>query len=261
MTRYTPVILLVLAGCQSWNTGAAFVAYPPPLADHQQSERVPVAESAPSESTVHEPELAYLQMALDEMENGDADRAITHFEKFLLSHPRHLTARVELAELLFEKEDWDRSRLHFELFVVLAQEYGRLAVRPLVHAHSRLVEIAEAQGDAYAEHLNRGIGLFYLACRRAEEPDPEGENSADSLLCRAVLELQEARIEKPDQARVHWYLYQAWSRLGQRAAATRALVAADQLAMLSRLTPTERRELEQSSLLESNFTELLQTTP
>jgi hypothetical protein len=113
-----------------------------------------------------------------------------------------------------------------------------------------MVEIAEERGDAYEEHLHRGIGLYLLACRRATEPEPNGECSAGSILCRAAGELQEARKEQPDEARPHLYLYQVWSRLGQSTAAARSLSTADQLGLFSQLTPHERRQLQLAYLRE-----------
>jgi hypothetical protein len=164
-----------------------------------------------------------------------------------------------LGELLFRLHKAKEARSHFEQFIASAQEQGDKVFRYLIHCHSRMVEIAEERNDDYEEHLHRGIGLYLLACRRATEPDPDGEYSVSSILCRAAGELQEARKEQPDQARPHYYLYHVWSRLGQNAAAARSLTAADQRALLSNLTPHERQELQVAALRETNKPDSIKT--
>jgi hypothetical protein len=115
------------------------------------------------------------------------------------------------------------------------------------------MEIAEAEGDEYAEHLHRGIGLYLLARERAELPEieDEGEMSEEGLLCKAAGELTMARMARRDEARPCWYLYEVWSRLDQRQPALRHLRLADAAAPFSYLTPAERRELEVACLSRS----------
>lgn len=185
------------------------------------------------------------------LSQGQDLKAAEELARYVARRPEHLIARAQLGELLFRQKKIDASRLHFELFVAAAQEHGEEAFNYLIHCHSRLVEIAETQDDAYQEHLNRGIGLYLLACRRAAEPDPNGECSAGSLFCRAASEFQEARREQPGESRPELYLYHVWSHLGQRAAARRALHTADTHALFTRLTPKERRELHVACLSES----------
>jgi len=125
------------------------------------------------------------------------------------------------------------------------QDESELATKHLVHCYSRLMEIAEAEDDEYAEHLNRGIGLYVLACERAHLPNPnEGELSVEAVLCKAAGELTMARMVRRDEARPCWYLYAVWSRLDQRQPALRHLREADALAPFTFLTPAERRDLE-----------------
>jgi hypothetical protein len=150
--------------------------------------------------------------------------------------------------LLFRQQKLAEARLQFELFIGMAQEQGEPAFRYLVHSHSRLVEISEEQENAYEEHLNRGIGLYLLACKRATETDPDGEYSAESLLIKAAEELREARSTQPEESRPSFYLYQIWSQLGQHSAARRSLAAAEAHTLLSRLTPLERRQLQIAGL-------------
>ena len=253
MRRCGWLVLLGCVGCQSLAVPTQNAARPSGVAGAEH--RVPSGEpKGPSSGPDHpspsqgpgQPsagDRAHMQQAATSLREGHEAEAATHLERYVTQRPEHLIARAQLGELLFRQEKMDEARLHFELFIALSQEYGDEAFPYLVHSHSRLVEIAEAQEDEYQEHLNRGIGLYLLASRRTTESDPEGEFSAGSLFCRAAGELQEARAEQPEEARPQLYLYQTWSRLGQRAAARRALEAADAHALFSRLTPLERREL------------------
>ncbi len=184
------------------------------------------------------------------LDKGNDSEAAVHLEKYVTLRPEQLLVRAQLGELLFRLHKLTDARLQFELFIALAQEQGERTFSYLVHSHSRMVEIAEERSDGYEEHLHRGIGLYLLACRRATEPDPNGDYSVTSILCRAAGELQEARKEQPDQARPHLYLYQVWSRLGESTAAARSLAAADEHALLSHLTPHERRQLQIAYLRE-----------
>ena len=124
-----------------------------------------------------------------------------------------------------------------------AQERDNLAEEHLIHCHTCLVELYEAAGDEYHEHLNRGLGLYQLACERATLPNPNGNCSVESLLMRSAGELLAARQRRHDEARACWYLSQIWSRLGQRQPATRWLRAAWAAAPFSELTPAETRRL------------------
>ncbi len=175
--------------------------------------------------------------------DGRQDLAAALLEQHVEEHPEAILVRAQLAELLFRMERFPQARHYFETFIALAQIKGDLAFRYLIHSHSRLVDIALAQKQAFDEHLHRGIGLFMLAERRAMETDQAEGPSATSLLARAVDELQSARQRRPREARVHWYLHRVYHRLGQPSSARSALQLADQCALQSRLTPQERLEL------------------
>jgi hypothetical protein len=152
--------------------------------------------------------------------------------------------RCRYADLLLEQKQIKEARQEMELFVTDAQEMGDVALKYLIHTHSRLMETAQAEQDDYAEHLHRGIGLSLLARERAVLPEPDGELSCESLLCKAAGELAVARRLRPEEARPCWYLYLVWSRLAQTHPARRWLNAARDRAPLSVLTPCERRGLE-----------------
>jgi hypothetical protein len=152
--------------------------------------------------------------------------------------------RCRYADLLLEHKQVKEARQEMELFVSDAQEMGDAALKHLIHTHSRLMEVAQAEQDEYAEHLHRGIGLCLLARQRAALAEPDGELSCEGLLCKAAGELAVARRLRPAEARPCWYLYLVWSRLAQRHPALRWLNAARERAPLSVLTPCERRGLE-----------------
>lgn len=209
-------------------------------------------ESAPSSGLPAAPSDDAVVRAAAALEAGQLELAAALLEQVVNSHPEQILIRAQYAELLYRLGKNFDAKLHFEMFIALAQEHGDVAFRYLLHSHSRLVALAEADHNAYAEHLHRGLGLYLLACRRAAEDQAApstGSLTPAALLCRAAAELQQARAERPDEARPHLYLYAVWSRLGQPAAAAAALRQADQLAALSFLTPRERRQLLEAMLI------------
>jgi hypothetical protein len=113
-----------------------------------------------------------------------------------------------------------------------------------LHCHGALREIADAEDDDYGVHLHRGIALYLLALRRARLPEPEGELSMESLLCRSAGELGLARSVRPTEAQPCWYLYLVWSALGQQTPAARWLERARDAAPFTLLTPSEHRGLQ-----------------
>jgi tetratricopeptide (TPR) repeat protein len=250
MTRLATLLLLGCLGCQGVLTQNAQSEPETELRIAAPEPKRPGAGNSPVTAVAHSADLHLIQAAAL-LDKGRETEAAVQLEKYLNHRPDQLLVRAQLGELLFRMRKLDDARQHFETFIALAQEQGEKSFRYLVHCHSRMVEIAEDRNDDYEEHLHRGIGLYLLACRRATEPDPEGEYSVSSILCRAAGELQEARKEQPDQARPHLYLYRVWSRLGQAGAANKALAAADHHALLSELTPHERQELQIAFLRES----------
>jgi Tfp pilus assembly protein PilF len=188
-----------------------------------------------------------LSLAAAFMDRGDDERAGRYLDRYLAARPHHCQVRAHYAELLLRQGDYRAARLQYERFDADVQEQEELAKEELVHCHSRLMEIAEREGDAYAAHLHRGIGLYLLARQQAllEEDAPAAEGMApESLLCKAAGELTLARRLRPDEARPCWYLFEVWSQLGQRQAAARWLRAAGDAAPFTSLTPAERRNLE-----------------
>jgi tetratricopeptide (TPR) repeat protein len=191
-----------------------------------------------------DPSLAcnHLSLAAAYLDRGQDEQAAPHLARYVEVRPDHFVIRAHYAELLLRLERPREARAQFERFVVDAQGRDDLAREHLVHCHSRLVEIAEGEADAYAAHLHRGIGLYLLARQRACLPEPDGELSVEELLFRAAAELTLARKRQPGQARPCWYLHEVWSSLAQANPAAHWLRAAATGAD-SDLTPAERTRL------------------
>jgi tetratricopeptide (TPR) repeat protein len=185
----------------------------------------------------------HLSLAAAYLDAGDMERACPHLALYLQACPAHLIVRAHYAELLLRLRRDDAARAEFGRFVADAQEKVHEYGPQLIHCHSRLMEIAEAEEDEYAEHLHRGIGLFLLAGERESRPNPDADPCPESLLCRAAAELTLARVQRPDEAQPCWYLYEVWSRLAQRQAALRCLREADLAAPFTYLTPGEQARL------------------
>jgi tetratricopeptide (TPR) repeat protein len=191
----------------------------------------------------------HLSLAAAHIQQGDEAAAAKHLAEYLAAFPDHHVVRAHYAELLLRLHRTREAQAQFERFIADVQDDSELAKKHLVHCNSRLMEIAEDEGDEYGEHLHRGIGLYLLGCERAGLPDPEdGDLSVESVLCKAAGELTMAHMLRRDEARPCWYLYEVWSRLGQRQPALRHLREADSTAAFSYLTPAERRSLELARL-------------
>jgi hypothetical protein len=186
----------------------------------------------------------HLNLAAACIECRDEVGAARHLAEYLAAFPEHHIVRAHYAALLLRLRRPREARAQYERFIADVQDDAVLSAKHLVNCHSRLMEIAEEEGDDYAEHLHRGIGLYLLASERAGLPDPEeGELSVESVLCKAAGELTMAHLARRDEAQPCWYLYAVWSRLDQRQPALRHLREAESVAPFSYLTPAEKREL------------------
>jgi tetratricopeptide (TPR) repeat protein len=186
----------------------------------------------------------HLSLAAAYLENGDDASACLHLEEYVGVHPDELGIRVHLADLQLRMHKLTDARREFDRCVAGAQDRQEPAYGPLIHCHARLMEIAEEAEDSYGEHLHRGIGLSLLARQRGKLPDPDGELSTESLLCRAAAELTAAHEERPEEARPSFYLSEVWSMLDQRQPAIRFLKHAADKAPFSDMTAAEKRRLQ-----------------
>jgi tetratricopeptide (TPR) repeat protein len=187
---------------------------------------------------------SHMSLAAACLESGDDKSACDHLRRYLAANPEHALIRAHYAELLLRLHRCRKARGEFERFIADAQDGGEELVRHLVHAHTRLMELAEDEDDEYATRLHRGLGLYWLACERAAVKDADDRLAPEGLLFQAARELAKARRARPDEARPCWYLYAVWSRLGQRQLALGWLRRAAEAAPFSELAPAERRSLE-----------------
>src|SRR5207249_618524 len=111
---------------------------------------------------------------------------------YLGDHPERVQIRAYLAELLWRRDRLAEAQAEFEQFLSDAQQHGVETSRQ-VHAHTRLMAIAQRNGDAYAEHLNRGIGLYLLAGQDVTQD----EAAVERLLCKAAAVLTLAQRARP----------------------------------------------------------------
>jgi tetratricopeptide (TPR) repeat protein len=186
---------------------------------------------------------ARLSMAAAHLALGEEKEALPQLKAYLELRPEHFLIRMHYSELLYRLEQLEEAGPQLERVVRDMQEYPRLADEHLVGCHTRLMEIARDQGDAYGENLHRGIGLYLLARKRAELGDERGRRTAEEMLCKAAAELTLARLRRPDEARPYWYLHGVWAQLAQRQPALKWLRRAEETAPFSAMTPSEKRDL------------------
>jgi hypothetical protein len=181
-----------------------------------------------------------LQLAAECLERGDDAAALPLLTRYVEAHPDHPAIRVHLADVMFRLGQHSAARHEFEQAIADGQEQSEN--RYLIHAHTRLVDIATADGDEFRERLHRGIALFLLAKQvrtKAEDdaPDPE------QLLFKAAAELKTAGRLRPDSTQAHWYSYEVWTHLGQTLPARTSLRRARDCSAISDLTAAEREEM------------------
>jgi tetratricopeptide (TPR) repeat protein len=186
----------------------------------------------------------YLSLAAASLEKNNPERGCLHLARYIDANPDQLLIRARYAELLLRLGRFAEARSQFEELVCSSQDHPGPAAPDRIHSHSRLMEIAEQCKDLYNEHLHRGIGLYLLARERSTLSDAEQRLPPESLLFKAAGELTLAQLQLPDEARPCWYLYQVWSRLGQRQPALCRLRQADAAAPFTFLTPAERFALQ-----------------
>jgi tetratricopeptide (TPR) repeat protein len=201
------------------------------------------------ESLARAPSLTrnHLSLAAAYLALGDRERGQAHLARYVAAHPGEIDIRSDYAELLALMHREQEARAEFEGCIAAAQELGPPAFSRLIRCHRRVMEIAEAQEDAYAEHLHRGIGLYLLARESAALKEAEAQLPSEGLFFKAAGELNLAREKRPDEARPAWYLYAVWSSLDQHGPAVRCLRDAETAAPFSELTAWEQRGLQMAA--------------
>jgi len=185
-----------------------------------------------------------LTSAAGHLARGQDEAASADLAQFLKAHPEHSNARFCHAELFLRMGKSNLARKQFVELIDRCPDTLAEDEHLLLHCHGRLTEIGEAVNDEYAVHLHRGIGLYLLAISTLPAQDDDPDISNESLLCKAMSELNEARELRQSEARPCWYLYGIYRKLGQPHLAQRWLRAAQQAAPFTHLSPAEQRGLE-----------------
>jgi len=177
-----------------------------------------------------------LALAAACLERGDDAAAVEPLADYVRHHPRSLTVRSYLAELHFKLGRFDEARLHFERCLAIAG-HGDGARTQCIHGHTRLMELAEADGRTADEERHRGLGLLLLV---------RGWTGADRVeleaaLSKAVRCLRASLDDQPDDARCWLGLADAYERLGQFAAMRQALRRVERLLPMSSDVDGDRR--------------------
>ncbi|MGL6075710.1 MAG: tetratricopeptide repeat protein [Fimbriiglobus sp.] len=176
-----------------------------------------------------------ITLAAEALDRGDTKDATKHLRDYVQQHPTALMPRAHYAELLFRQGQAGDARRQYERFISEAQSTTGPTHKHMVHCHTRLMQMAEDQDDVFHEYLNRGIGLSLVT--GADEP----------TLAKSLEALLVAEREKPDSARVHFYLSVVYGKLRQPTSAQlahrRALAALPDPS----LTPHERAQLKATS--------------
>lgn len=245
-------VLLLMTGCHSFTGGE-------PERDAQRGGELWVQGQAAMAAGKNEAAIGYYEesLAVDPkrvhnhmslaaalLDKGQFDEACNHLSQYVALRPENTKARAYYAELLLRLHRTNEARIQWERFDLDAQDEPSPAMSNMIRCHSKLTQIARGEENEYAEHLHRGIGLYFLSRARADLPDPDGDLSTEGLLCKAASELGRARLYRPDEARPAWYLYEIWSQLGLRQPALRSLAVADHAAPFSYLTRAEKRGLQ-----------------
>ena len=153
------------------------------------------------------------------VDRGDEPAAVPHLQAHLAARPDAVMIRAYLAELLLRTGKPADAREQFERFTRQACGMTGATGQHLVHAHTRLMEIAEAGGDTFAEQLHRGIAMVLLVRKWDGEPPADEGQLAESTLAQAGRALREAERRRPTDPRAAVYLAEVYERLGQASAA------------------------------------------
>lgn len=243
-----PTLIMVAGDPSAGEEPNTLAGLPTILADS----RLPPARSptsAPgSEGGDGEPDLDtgsdLLTTVAEGLERGDRASAARGLENYVRQHPDQPLFRAQLAELYVQLGRDHEARYHFERFIAQASVTNRSLRAYRVHAHTRLMELAQRRGDRFAEEYHRGLGLIELL----EELDAEAANDPvlrEEVLCQAVRALRRAEQLKPGYPGLRRALAEAHEQAGDaRSAAYKWDLARDDPWLSSgRLPPLPKHEL------------------
>ena len=133
----------------------------------------------------------HLRLAAEHLDRADEPGALPHLKAHLRQQPDAVMVRAYLGELLMKTGNLPESKLHFEQFTREAAEGSAAAKKHLVHAHTRLMELAGQTDDTFGEQLHRGIGLVLLVKQWRDDGEP-----ADAALTERTLVAGGEGVEK-----------------------------------------------------------------
>lgn len=188
-----------------------------------------------------------LLKATQALEKNQLSEATIILSRYLHAFPDATLIRLQLAELYFKLQHYERSRLQFQTALGEMTD-PPLAVSVQLHGHSRLMELAAEDKDRFTQELQRGIGLLILARHRQLAPASTSGASAQELCGKAQTALQQASEISPADARPFLYLALVWKMMQLHGNADYALECA-----LSRATSTPLNEVERVLLAELNI--------
>jgi len=161
-----------------------------------------------------------LQLAASKLKSGDDLAAIKHLKAHVSARPDAVMVRAYLAELFFKSGDSVNAQKQFAWFLRDADRLGGIAAKQhRVHAHTRLMELAQVLDQQAAEAHHRGVGLVLLVEQWDKKSEGANANEVETTLTQAVTALRQATQQQANDLAAWYYLAKAQDRLGQPAAA------------------------------------------
>jgi predicted Zn-dependent protease len=181
-----------------------------------------------------------LARAAECISRNELATAATHLEAHVRAHPDQPLYRIQLADLHTRTANPEAAIEHLERFV--ADAHAPALRKYLPDAHTKLMGLAQARGDRFAELLHRGAGLLALL---TELDADAGRDAAfcEEVTCKALRALTDAKALKPSDPRARMYLADAYARSGNAKGAAGERAAARTSAALGELSPAERAQL------------------
>jgi hypothetical protein len=214
-----------------------------PANEVQNSPQVVLVEKAFTENRVEDPKDDQTDDPLtqfsESLKSGDQIAAARYLELYVRRHPDQTMFRLQLAELQIQTKSDNKARAQFEQFVSSAQTGPEAVRKYLVHAHTRLMEIAKRTNDPFSEQFHRGVGLLILVQEQDNSPDRD-DGFCEEMLCKSLRALNEAREQKPSDQRVRVYLAEVYDRMGNRRAGKNERGAVRNGVVPGELTPGEQ---------------------
>lgn len=233
--------LVALSACESVRhapppvpvpRAAPVVAQPVPPAPAADVLRAAARVPAEPQAAPYDP----LARAAECISRNELAAAATHLEAHVRAHPDQPLYRLQLADLHTRTANTEAATDHLERFVCDAQSPALRKYLP--NAHTKLMGLAQARGDRFAELLHRGAGL--LALLTELDADPQRDAAfCEEVACKALRALTDAKALKPTDPRARLHLADAYARTGNAKGAAGERTAARTSATLGELSAAE----------------------